>query len=350
LISPTALGTNPICVGVERGLCGRRRDCRARNNGNGNTTRLLVASTGGHLAELVALAPRFAPVADDEVWVTFESQQSKALLAGRRVEFVRDTPPRDWRSVAANTVAANRILNERRVDSVVSTGAGIALSFLPLARMRGVPSHYIESCARTQGPSMTGSAHRRVPGVSLYTQHRDLADRRWRFAGSILDSFEAAPEPHVDTLRRVFVTVGTLDFSFRRLFRRLQEVLPDTVEVVVQAGSEAEDLEWPGARKHARMRPEQIHLEMAAADVVVAHAGIGSALDAFRAGKLPLLVPRLVRFKEHVDDHQVQIAQRFSQRGLAVTASASELTLADLQAVTHTRVTALERGADFPLS
>src|ERR1700734_2249957 len=65
-------------------------------------TRLLVASTGGHLVEMRALAPRLVPQARNEIWVTFDSHQSRSLLAYERVEFVRDTPPRDWRGVLFN--------------------------------------------------------------------------------------------------------------------------------------------------------------------------------------------------------------------------------------------------------
>jgi hypothetical protein len=53
----------------------------------------------------------------------------------------------------------------------VSTGSAIALSFLPVARLRGVPCHCIESAARSASPSQTGRLLRRVPGVRLYTQY-----------------------------------------------------------------------------------------------------------------------------------------------------------------------------------
>lgn len=45
---------------------------------------LLVASTGGHLAQIVKWAPRIG-AAEDSLWVTFESPQSESLLDGRRV-------------------------------------------------------------------------------------------------------------------------------------------------------------------------------------------------------------------------------------------------------------------------
>jgi UDP-N-acetylglucosamine transferase subunit ALG13 len=45
------------------------------------------------------------------------------------------------------------------------------------------------------------------------------------------------------------------------------------------------------------------------ARVVVTHAGVGSFLVARRAGHVPVVVPRLHRFDEHVDDHQAELAR-----------------------------------------
>lgn len=62
------------------------------------------------------------------------------------------------------------------------------------------------------------------------------------------------------------------------------------------------------------------YAEMAAlceqARAVVSHAGVGSIMTALAAGKQPIVVPRLRRFDEHVDDHQLQIAKQFESQGL----------------------------------
>jgi UDP-N-acetylglucosamine--N-acetylmuramyl-(pentapeptide) pyrophosphoryl-undecaprenol N-acetylglucosamine transferase len=290
-------------------------------------TRLLVASTGGHLTELVLLAPRLSPSATDEFWVTFDSKQSRTLLAGRHVRFIRDTPPRDWRGVLANSRTASRMLKHLEIESVISNGAGVALSFLPLAYAQGIPAHYIECSARTEGPSVTGHILERLPGVHLYTQHRELSSARWQYRGSVFDRYESIAVPTPPPLRKVVITVGTLDFSFRRLWDRLKAVLPADTDVVVQAGPDSSRIDWPGATIEALMNPDELGSLMERADVVVAHAGIGSALMAFEAGKLPILVPRLKSHGEHVDDHQMQIASQFANRGLAVMADASSIEL-----------------------
>jgi UDP-N-acetylglucosamine transferase subunit ALG13 len=65
---------------------------------------------------------------------------------------------------------------------------------------------------------------------------------------------------------------------------------------------------------------------MSDSDVVVAHAGVGSAIQAMSVGKAPILVPRRIEHGEHVDEHQEQIARRLSGLGLATMADVENLT------------------------
>jgi UDP-N-acetylglucosamine transferase subunit ALG13 len=126
-------------------------------------------------------------------------------------------------------------------------------------------------------------------------------------------------------LRRVFVTLGTLGFPFVGLLERLRTILPPTVAVTVQDGTGAARFDWPGAAVTSMMTLEELRSAMKAADVVVAHAGIGSALVALEAGRMPILVPRLQSRGEHVDDHQVQTCRNLADRGLAVTADSTTI-------------------------
>lgn len=303
-------------------------------------TRMLLASTGGHLTELVMLADRLPEHAVADVWVTFESEQSRRLLAGRRVEFVRNTPPRDLANVVRNIRAASSLLRKYRPVELVTNGAGIALSFAPLAVMRGISTHYIECSARTEAPSLTGRVLERIPRIHLYAQDKAFALGRWHYGGSVFDRYEPVAA-EVRPVRRVVVTVGSLDFSFRRLIDRLRVVLPRDVDLLLQIGRDAEETDWPGAQVCSRVPPDELAAAMERADVVIAHAGIGSALAALEAGKAPILVPRSKAAREHVDDHQQQIAKTLASRGLAIHADAANLSLADIGAASRVAI----RGA-----
>jgi len=291
---------------------------------------LLVASTGGHLAQLHRLAARIPELSDEQTWVTFDTPQSRSLLAGRDVRFLPYTGSRAYRQTLRNAFTARRILREGRFERVVSTGAAPALSFLPLARLRGIEAIYVESAARSEGPSMTGRLLSAVPGIRLFTQYEAWAGGRWRYAGSVFDSFEAGP-PREGRLERIVVTLGTIGgFGFARLLERLIAIVPPEASVLWQVG--ATDASHLPIEAVASVPSEQLDAAMRAADVVVAHAGIGSALAALEAGRCPILVPRERAHGEHVDDHQALIVTALDERGLALRRSPEQLTREDLLA------------------
>jgi len=55
--------------------------------------------------------------------------------------------------------------------------------------------------------------------------------------------------------------------------------------------------------------------KVAKADYIISHAGIGSITMALENGKPLLVMPRMKRYKEHVNDHQVATARKFEELG-----------------------------------
>lgn len=290
---------------------------------------LLVASAGGHLSELHELAPRLS-LAGDVHWATFETDQSRSLLEGEQVHYVPDNPPRDVAGMLANTARAARLLRRHRFDQVISTGAGIALSFLPAAQALGAECHYIESAARTQRPSLTGRMIERVPGVRLYSQSAAMTRRRWRFGGSVFDAFEPTDPTPRPPFERVVVTVGSLAFGFRRLLEPLAALLGPQTHVLWQTGGT--DVTGLGIRTDPFVPAHALRDAIRDADLVIAHGGVGSALMALEAGRCPVLVPRSHAAGEHVDDHQRFIAEELARRGLAIATTPEQLSREHLEA------------------
>lgn len=290
-------------------------------------TVLLVASSGGHLAELHRLAPRLG-VGEDRLWVTFDTPQSRALLAGEPTRFVPFSGPRQgWRALT-NVGVAEQVIRHVRPSAVISTGAAIAFSFLPVARAHRIPGHYVESAARSEGPSLTGKMMALTPGVRLYTQYPGWAHGRWSYGGSVFDDFAPAPQRRAGEVQRVLVTLGTMTFGFRRLVDRLLAILPPEADVTWQTG--VTDLAGLHIDGREALPPAEMRAAAEAADVIVAHAGVGSALDALELGRCPLLIPRRHAHDEHVDDHQALIAAELERRELAVVREADEVTFDDL--------------------
>ena len=309
-------------------------------------TTLLVASSGGHLAELHDLVPRLG--VQERRWVTFDSPQSRSLLAGEDVVHVPPAASRDLVGAVRDLVIARKMFRRRRYDRVISTGASVAMSFFVPATAAGVDCAYIESATRTDGPSLTGRMAARLPGVKMFTQYRSWADETWLYGGSIFDGFAAGPSGR-RPVRKVVVTLGTHPrYTFPRLLARLVDILPPGLDVLWQVGATEIDRMPAGARRQVPIT--EMRRAMREADVVVAHAGVGSALAAMQAGRRALYVPRRRAYGEHVDDHQVAMARELESRNLVVAREASDVTFADLEIAASWTVHASSGVAPFRLA
>lgn len=298
-------------------------------------TALLVANDGGHIQQLRSLHKRLS-IGTDHVWVTVPTAQTRSLMAGEQVIWSRPAPTRDLAAAVVNGLDLADVLHPSDFSHVVSTGASLAVSILPVARLRGISTHYIESATRARGPSVSGRILAHVPGIHLYSQHPTWAAGRWQYRGSVFDGYRlsAGPPPEI---RRAVVSLGThRQFGFRRLVERLVRIIPPSVDVLWQTGAtEVADL---GIVGRASVPSDELRSAIAAAEVVVGHAGVGFALTALGLGKQPVIVPRLARHDEHVDDHQEQVSNFLASSGVALVRDADEVTWQDLRTAASNEV------------
>lgn len=285
---------------------------------------LFVCSGGGHLKQLFALADRLGVDPADQVWITFENALSTSLLAGRETHFAPFIAPRDVRGLMPLAAVAQKVLRSNVFERAFSTGSSPAVVVLPMAVARGVEAHYIESAARAAGPSLSGRMLEKMPRVHTYTQYPVWQNERWKYRGSIYDAYAPLPPaPPLEHIRKAVVTVGTQEgYGFDRLYDALVPLLQDC-EVLWQTGTQ--DVRAWGIDGRERVDHAELNAAIGEADIVVAHSGTGSALSAFDQGKAPILVPRIKAHREHVDDHQLQIAREMQRRGLATMCTPERL-------------------------
>lgn len=316
---------------------------------NSNTDNYaFVASTGGHLEQLTLLAPQLCPDESKQIWYTFRNSQSETLLRDKRVVFLDYIPPRGLAKALRAAPRLLRSFREENVGHVASTGAAIAVPALYVASLLRLQCTYIESLARSDGPSLSGRIVARLPNVDLYCQYESWAQGRWKFQFTALDSYvsvDSAPKTTNGRPLRVFVSLGTIrPYGFRSLVNRVLEVAPEGSVFRWQTGStNVHDLDLG---ESAELSKSEFSEALEWADVFVSHAGVGSALAALKAGVVPVLVPRRAERSEHIDDHQEMICRVLSGRELAVTAEVSELSATHLDRAQQLTVLPLNPPAE----
>jgi len=117
----------------------------------------------------------------------------------------------------------------------------------------------------------------------------------------------------------ILVTIGLGGgmWGFSRLVSEMDRIAGSIDEkVVMQIG--ATDYEPENSEYFTFLARNEMDQFYRDARVVVCHAGVGSILTAIKYNKPLVLVPRVKRYGEILDDHQRQIAGELEGKGVAV--------------------------------
>ena len=119
----------------------------------------------------------------------------------------------------------------------------------------------------------------------------------------------------------IVVSVGTNEARFDRLLEWVASLQLDE-EVVVQHGPST--VRVPDARCVEYLPFDDLVDLVRRSRAFVTHAGVGSIMMSLSAGRRPVVVPRLKRFREAVDDHQLPLAKRLDREGLVTLGESAE--------------------------
>ena len=112
----------------------------------------------------------------------------------------------------------------------------------------------------------------------------------------------------------IFVTVGSQKFQFNRLLKEIDKLIEDKVikeEVFAQIG--VSDY-IPKNYKYTKfLTNEEFNNNLKKCDMVITHAGTGVIVNAVKLEKKVIALPRLEKYGEHVDDHQIQLIDEFKE-------------------------------------
>ena len=114
----------------------------------------------------------------------------------------------------------------------------------------------------------------------------------------------------------IVILLGTQKYSFHRLLEEVQRCIDNGTikqEVIVQAGG----TQFFSKEMKIFTLIEQNELEklIEKADIIITHGGVGSIVNGVKLHKKVIAVPRLRKYGEHVNDHQIQIVETFSKQG-----------------------------------
>ncbi len=115
----------------------------------------------------------------------------------------------------------------------------------------------------------------------------------------------------------IFITVGSQKFQFDRLLKAVDDLVEDgTIEDEVFAQSGASNYKPKHFKSKDFLNREEFQDVMERSTIVITHGGTGAIVGAIKRGKKVVAVPRLKKYGEHVDDHQLQLIAEFTKSNL----------------------------------
>ncbi len=117
----------------------------------------------------------------------------------------------------------------------------------------------------------------------------------------------------------ILVTLGTNDKTFIRLVKEIERLIDSgsiDEEVIVQAGYTKYQSDKMQVFDLIPM--EKFDELISECSLLITHGGVGSIISGLKNQKKVIAVPRLAKYEEHVNDHQIQIIQNFDKAGYIV--------------------------------
>ena len=124
----------------------------------------------------------------------------------------------------------------------------------------------------------------------------------------------------------IFITLGSQKFQFNRLLIEIDKLIKEgkiSEEVFAQIGYS--NYKPQNYKYKEFLDREEFSKFMKSSRMVITHGGTGAIIGAVKHGKKVIAVPRLAKYGEHVDDHQIEITSQFKEMNLIESVEDVEL-------------------------
>ncbi|MGV8086568.1 MAG: PssD/Cps14F family polysaccharide biosynthesis glycosyltransferase [Candidatus Woesearchaeota archaeon] len=266
-----------------------------------------ISSSGGHFNELKVIVGKIN--CDDYYYVTSKNEYVISALKNSKIIFVRDVK-RNPLFFFINTIQSIKHLLKEKPDIIITTGAGIALPTCYIGKIFGKKIIFIESFARVKSVSLFSKL---VHGIAnkVLVQWKKKNNPKSIYIGPI---FDFKKRKQTQKKKQIFVTVGTSNYDFSRLLIELDKIalIIPNYKIIAQIGTNSYiPKNYTSYRMLNNKQMKKLYRESA---IVICHSGVGSIMDSLENNCQTIVVPRYKKYKEHIDNHQLEIAKALQKK------------------------------------
>lgn len=115
----------------------------------------------------------------------------------------------------------------------------------------------------------------------------------------------------------IFITLGSQKFQFNRLLQTVDSLIERGIikdEVFAQTGYSDYQPRYYEYKQF--LDRDEFNALEGKCEILITHGGTGAIIGAVKKGKKVIAVPRLAKYGEHVDNHQLQLIEQFKNQNL----------------------------------
>ena len=281
---------------------------------------LVIASAGGHLTQAlcachhvddIVLVTTHRLVNDDKIQKIYKMWSTQKNVF---IHFV-------------NIFYALYVLVKERPRAVFSTGGPIVLPFALVCKFLPIRFVYLDTLSRVVELSNTGKMIHKYKLYDEFMSQWEAVANQYSvgYAGKTFDL-----KGHVNKVITplsspdkplVLVITGTNSYPFPRLIAEMAklDIYQDpNVRWFIQTGGFEVDVKPANGEIVDMVTKDKMDALVQESSLVISHCGVGSINHMLIYQKKVIFVPRLERFGEFSDDHQLQIAKELSNPNMAV--------------------------------
>lgn len=120
----------------------------------------------------------------------------------------------------------------------------------------------------------------------------------------------------------IFVTIGTQQQNFQRLFDYINDI-KTAEEIVVQKGKSPYKLN-ENIKTYDFLSYKEMTKYLKKARIIITHGGGGTVFQALKLNKKVIVVPRLSKYKEHINDHQLEFSRYLKEKNYCFVVETKE--------------------------
>lgn len=135
---------------------------------------------------------------------------------------------------------------------------------------------------------------------------------------------------------KVLVTIGSMiEKKFTRLFKIIDELCEEGIlngeEVVAQVGFD--NYESSFYKTFDMIPDEKFKKLIKESDLIITHAGTGTVTSCLKLDKKVIIFPRMAKYDEHYDDHQLELAAVFVKNNYVICAANKEELIKEIKGI-----------------